>query len=240
MKKAVLFDVDDTLYDQTVPFKEAYSEYFGPDAAVPADELYPVSRKYSNQVFARAMSGEMSMEEMYIYRMQKAFEEFGVKISDEDALGFQYAYVNRQRNIHMTPLMRELLAWCSGRAPLGIITNGPSGHQWDKVKGLKAEQWIPRENVFISAEVGAAKPDRAIFDLAARRMKAEEAQKWFVGDAYELDIEGAMNAGWKTVWINRRGNLRPDGKPAPEYEVRSEEELFAVMQEVLDSDRWKQ
>ena len=28
-KKAILFDVDDTLYDQTVPFKEAYAEYFG-------------------------------------------------------------------------------------------------------------------------------------------------------------------------------------------------------------------
>ena len=27
-KKAILFDVDDTLYDQTVPFKEAYAEYF--------------------------------------------------------------------------------------------------------------------------------------------------------------------------------------------------------------------
>ena len=26
-KQAILFDVDDTLYDQTVPFKEAYAEF---------------------------------------------------------------------------------------------------------------------------------------------------------------------------------------------------------------------
>ena len=233
MRKAILFDVDDTLYDQTVPFKEAYTEYFGADAAVLADEIYPVTRKYSNQVFAKAMSGEMSMDAMYIYRVQKAFEDFGVRISDEDALAFQHLYAKRQRKIHMTPVMRELLAWCAKRAVLGIITNGPTKHQWDKVNGLNADQWIPRENVFVSEEAGAAKPDRAVFDLAARRMKIETAEKWFVGDAYDLDIEGAMNAGWNAVWMNRRGHAKPDGRPDPEYEVRTEEELYEVLREIL-------
>ena len=77
-KTAVLFDVDDTLYDQTVPFMEAYAEFFGPDPDIPAEVIYPVTRKYSDQMFSRAMSGEMSMDEMYIYRVQKAFEEFGI------------------------------------------------------------------------------------------------------------------------------------------------------------------
>ena len=77
-KTAVLFDVDDTLYDQTVPFMEAYAEFFGPDPDIPAEVIYPVTRKYSDQMFSRAMSGDMSMDEMYIYRVQKAFEEFGI------------------------------------------------------------------------------------------------------------------------------------------------------------------
>ena len=38
-KKAVLFDVDDTLYDQTVPVMEAYGEYFGEDPAIPAEVI---------------------------------------------------------------------------------------------------------------------------------------------------------------------------------------------------------
>lgn len=44
-KKAVLFDVDDTLYDQTVPFKEAYAEYYGEKPEVPVEVIYPVTRK---------------------------------------------------------------------------------------------------------------------------------------------------------------------------------------------------
>ena len=59
--------------------------------------------------------------------------------------------------------MEDILAHCSGRARLGIITNGPADRQWDKVKSLQAEQWLPQETVFVSADVGAEKPERTIF-----------------------------------------------------------------------------
>ena len=59
-KKAILFDVDDTLYDQTVPFMEAYAEYFGEKPEVPAEVIYPVTRKYSDAVYSQAMAGEMT------------------------------------------------------------------------------------------------------------------------------------------------------------------------------------
>ena len=209
-KKAILFDVDDTLYDQTVPFKEAYSEYFGDKPAVSAEVIYPVTRKYSDQVYHQAMMGEITMEEVYIYRLQKAFEEFGIWIRDKEALEFQAMYAERQRHIHMSLLMEEILAYCSERAKLGIITNGPSEHQWNKVKSLKAERWIPHENIFVSADVGVLKPDRGIFDYAKRSMNLEDMDVWFVGDAFELDVKGALNAGWNAVWMNRRKRKAPD------------------------------
>ena len=42
---------------------------------------------------------------MYIYRVQKAFEEFDVRITDEEALEFQKIYADRQHHIHMSPQM---------------------------------------------------------------------------------------------------------------------------------------
>lgn len=74
--------------------------------------------------------------------------------TDQEALDFQKIYADRQHHIHMSPLMEEVLDYCSGKAELGIITNGPSEHQWDKVKSLQAEKWIPHENIFVSADVG--------------------------------------------------------------------------------------
>lgn len=240
-KTAILFDVDDTLYDQTIPFMEAYTEYFGAEPEIPADRFYPVTRKYSDQVYSQAMAGTITMEEMYIYRTQKAFEEFSVRISDQEALEFQKAYGERQHQIHMSPVMQNLLSFCAGRAELGIITNGPSGHQWDKVRSLQAERWIPHENVFVSADVGAEKPDRRIFDHASRTMKLNHAEVWFVGDSYPLDILGAVNAGWNAVWLNRRDRKRPEHMEITGSGrvicVKTEEELSDVIRTLLAAEK---
>src|SRR5215218_820678 len=62
-----------------------------------------------------------------------------------------------------------------------------------------------------SAELGAAKPDGAIFarGLALAGMRAEEA--WHVGDSVEADVEGALAAGIRPVLIVREG-------PAPDLD----------------------
>ena len=232
-KKAILFDVDDTLYDQTVPFKEAYAEYFGENPAVPAEVIYPVTRKYSDQVYSQALTGQITMEEMYIYRVQKAFEEFDVRITDAEALDFQKIYADCQRHIHMSEQMERILDYCGRKAELGIITNGPSAHQWNKVKSLQAERWVPHENIFVSGDVGAEKPDRKIFEYAEHTMGLEDAEIWFVGDAYELDVKGAMNAGWNAVWMNRRGHEKPEDNISVRKEVRTEQELLVVIKKII-------
>ena len=33
------------------------------------------------------------------------------------------------------------------------MTNGPSAHQWKKIHALGAEQWFPRESIFVSGEM---------------------------------------------------------------------------------------
>lgn len=231
-KKAILFDVDDTLYDQTIPFKEAYAQYFGNEPAIPAEVIYPVTRKYSDQVYSQAMAGQITMEELYIYRVKKAFEEYSITITVEEALAFQEVYADRQRHIHMSETMEKILDYCSEKAELGIITNGPSAHQWNKVRSLQAERWIPHENIFVSGDVGAEKPDKKIFDHAKRMMKLEDAEIWFVGDSYELDMKGAVNAGWNAVWMNRRGREKTDDHLKGMYEVGTEDELFEKIKEI--------
>ena len=97
------------------------------------------------------------------------------------------------------------------------------------------------ENIFVSAEAGAEKPDRKIFDYAKKKMRLEEMEIWFVGDAYPLDVEGALNAGWNAVWMNRRNREMPEqGKNSRQEKgrmlcVRSEEELSSVLRGLLQA-----
>lgn len=124
--KAILFDIDDTLYDLSIPFKEAFREFF-PGEEMDLEGAFLASRKYSDRIYDRSLSGEISMEEMYIYRLGNAFRDYGKIIDGATALQFQSVYEKHQHNIHMTREMEGLLEKLSKKTTLGIITNGPSG-----------------------------------------------------------------------------------------------------------------
>lgn len=56
------------------------------------EEIFAVSRKYSDEVFKASTEGTITMEQMYIYRIQKALADFEILITDEQALTFQKYY----------------------------------------------------------------------------------------------------------------------------------------------------
>jgi len=71
------------------------------------------------------------------------------------------------------------------------------------------------DGALASAEVGSAKPDRAIFERALELAGTDDA--WHVGDTVEADVEGALNAGLRPVLIARGGGAQgPDGVPVIE------------------------
>ena len=81
---------------------------------------------------------------------------------------------------------------------LGVIANQVPGTA-DRLKGWGLLEHF--EVIAASAELGAAKPDKAIFEKAFEMAdcKAEEAA--MVGDRLDNDIVPAKLLGMKTVWI---------------------------------------
>ncbi|MSQ18271.1 MAG: HAD family hydrolase [Betaproteobacteria bacterium] len=66
-----------------------------------------------------------------------------------------------------------------------------------------------------AAEIGISKPDARIFHAACERLGYVPAEVLHIGDDPLLDVEGALAAGMKAVWLNRsgaawRGTGRPD------------------------------
>ena len=148
---AILFDMDDTLYDQIEPFKKAYDDVFGTRFDVDIYDLF------------EAASGKMPMDEMHIYRIQKAFEDLGAAVTAEESLRYQRLYEMYQGKISMTAVIRELLDYCvNAGVRIGMVTNGPSEHQRKKIHALSAQRWFPEEYTVISGECNAAKPDPEI------------------------------------------------------------------------------
>jgi putative hydrolase of the HAD superfamily len=95
----------------------------------------------------------------------------------------------------------------AGGARLAVVSN------WDVSLHDVLERTHLRglvDAVVISAELGAAKPDPAIFRAALERLGATAAEAMHVGDSVEADVAGARAAGLEAVLVAR------DGAPAPE------------------------
>lgn len=107
---------------------------------------------------------------------------------------------------------------------LGIITNGAS-FQLDK---LTATNLIDEfDAICISENVGASKPEVAIFEEAARRC-GEPLAGWMVGDSLHADIEGGRRAGLRTIWM-ARGRTRLRENPVPDAIVATIPEAVDIM-----------
>lgn len=94
--------------------------------------------------------------------------------------------------------VRETLATLGEEYTLGVLTNGVNEWQRQKLAHHALDELV--DAVVVSEEAGAHKPDRAVFDLAADRLAADE--RWMVGDDREADVDGARAAGWNAVHVS--------------------------------------
>ncbi len=120
------------------------------------------------------------------------------------------------------PDVRPALVSLRRRFTLVAVTNGNANLEKIGIHDLFDD--------FVSASTaGAAKPDRRIFDAAVSAGGATGPQTVHVGDHPEIDVQGARDAGLKTVWINRDGEDWPDGLEAPDGVVSDLRELDRIL-----------
>ena len=101
----------------------------------------------------------------------------------------------------MIPYARELLEALSGKAKLGIITNGFTELQQVRLAKMGLSDVF--DLVVISEQVGVAKPDAGIFSYAMAQMGQPcKSKVLMVGDNLHSDVLGGANYGIDTCWLN--------------------------------------
>jgi putative hydrolase of the HAD superfamily len=145
--------------------------------------------------------------------------ELGTPLALDDVLDALLAAV-RFRPYPEVPA--ALAGWRAGGARLAIVSN------WDVSLHDVLERTALRDlvdAVVISAELGVAKPDPAIFHTALERLGARAEHAVHVGDTVEVDVAGARAAGIEGVLVARDGAVAPAGVRT----IRSLDELGAVL-----------
>jgi putative hydrolase of the HAD superfamily len=102
----------------------------------------------------------------------------------------------------------------AGKYRLSTASNGNAD-----LRRVGIAHWFERS---VSArEVGALKPDPAIFRKVIDGTDLQMSDVLYVGDDPALDVEGARNAGMHTAWINRTDDPWPETLAPPDLVVTS-------------------
>jgi HAD superfamily hydrolase (TIGR01549 family) len=228
--KAIFFDLDDTLHDHLKPFHDAFKEIF-PEyyKTISIETLYLKFRDASDFLWEIYNRNEIELAELRIQRIIHALKDFDIPISNEKAQLFQERYQIQLNHIELFLGVPELLTLLRNKGYLlGIITNGPTEHQLKKIELLGLSKYIPRDLIFISDEVGVAKPNPAIFNEAEKKIMYAPKELLYVGDSWTNDVIGPSRAGWKSIWYNHRKR-----QPISEYKPLGEVKILSDILRVL-------
>lgn len=223
MIKAITFDLDDTLWD-IWPVVERAEQVLHEWLAT----RYPRIPEQFTPLELRGLCREVAMSQPEIAHdrthLRKAALQLAARRCGHSAFDVEAAFAvfYAERNaVELFADVRPVLERLAQRYTLASLSNGNAD-----------VRLIGLDDVFRfslnAIDAGAAKPDRRMFELACARLGTHPAKIVHVGDDPEHDVQGAANAGFRTVWLNRTGRSWPGG-PTADVEISDLQALEAVL-----------
>lgn len=230
--RAVVWDLDDTLYQQSQQFLHA-TQSIAPYAAIDEQIGYTTFKKYSEQTYLECEQGMYDVDEMRIRRIQLTMRELGYEITRKEAIEWQMHYIRQQSSIQLCKEMEEILYFLkNNHVEQGLISNGPNEHQRMKLHALGIQRWIPDDYVVISGDLSISKPDLRIFQQLKQKMPHVD-QFIYVGDNYVNDILPSCQMGWSAIWFNYCGAQTVPADSVSHHTVTSYTELLTLLESLI-------
>ena len=234
--RAVLADLDDTLFDHSAATRRSLQRLCGVEttlASRPFDDLVRAHNEILETLHRDVLAGRRTIDEARDERFRRLLA-LGGETDEPATLTRARAAARFYRQVYqetwaVVPGAEALLgALRQAGLPIVVVTNNSTREQ-----RLKLEQTglAPLIDVLVTSEdEGVSKPDARIFRAALARIQIEAEDAVMFGDAWAADIAGARSAGIRAVWFNRWNAPTPDGTVA---EVRSLEPAAEVAEVIL-------
>ena len=183
VKKAAEAELTDENY------KKAYDEY---TPEVTAQVIRLDSEEKAKEVLAKAKeSGADFAQLAKDNSVDEKAKEFNLIFMEEGNIKIKIFD-------DVIPFMKKIK---KAKKKIAIITNGPTDGQMSKLKVTGLLNYI--DHIYISEEVGAAKPSKAIFNFAMHDLGALPKESVMFGDNIKEDIFGAKSVGMSAILVNR-------------------------------------
>jgi len=232
MKKAVLFDLDNTLYDYDKPHEKALKQ------------TYKVLKKYidfsfskflklfniSKEEIHKELSGTASAHNRVLY-FQRLIEKTHNTVEPKIILNLEETYwdsflKNMQIKKEVIPVFKKIK---KAGLKIVVVTDLTAHIQLRKIEKLKISNYV--DFLVTSEEAGSEKPHSIMFLLALNKIKILPKDAIMVGDNTVTDIEGANSIGLDTILLKNTNKIKryKEDYRNPNYIIKKIAEILKIL-----------
>ncbi len=224
--RTLIFDADETLFDFKKSEKTAL-EFTMKDFNMIYDESYHLElyKKLNQVLWDNLEKGLIGQDEIKVRRFIDFKEALQATFDPTDfATRFMKHLGDGSYLLHGA---EDLIKSLAQHYNLVILTNGLTNVQKNRLGKSTISKYF--DHLFISEEIGVAKPNAKIFDYVFETIKDSEHNHYLmIGDSLSSDIQGGINADIDTCWVNlhkkeNTSNIKPT------YEVTSLKKLASLL-----------
>lgn len=197
MIKAVVFDLDHTLFDRHGTLRTLVPrlrEEFSVNKDLSDEEIGDLWC-YADDNFVY-----FGWENIHGYLIHQGVFTEAPSFEDYRSFIYKYFSITAVPFPETVPMLKKLHSLGYKTA---LITNGDHALQYAKIDMLSLREHF--DEIIATGDYSVHKPDKEIFDIMRNKFVFNPDEMVYVGDNPINDIKGARNAGWKTVWMNSTG-----------------------------------
>lgn len=204
MIRAVVFDLDDTLYPATECYEQGRLtlETF-------CTTHFQITRDQFNESFVKAKQivkqqlGNTAASHNRMLYCQTLCELLSIHPLSYALKMYDMYWESAMREMVCYPFVRPLFYKLRGKnVKIGILTDLTAHIQYRKLKQLGIIDAV--DAIVTSEEVGTGKPDPKMFARILEKLKIKPRETLMVGDNIVKDISGARSAGMVGYWVAKK------------------------------------
>lgn len=204
--KDLFFDLDHTIWDFELNSKETlwdlHLKYELEAKGINNfDEFYSIYSVHNHKLWDRYSKGFIKQEELRWKRIYLSLLDY--KIADEalsKEMSVDYLTILPDKK-NLFPYTIEILEYLKSKDySMHLITNGFESVQFKKIKNSNLADYFTE--VITSEASNSLKPNKEIFEYALKVSNANVETSIMIGDNESADIQGAINAGMDSIFVN--------------------------------------
>ena len=221
----IVFDADGTLFDFEHAEQSALARTLGHFGIRLTPEIHLVYDRISAELWARFEAGDIDSQRLRVERFELLIDRCGLDARPADVSDHYIESLGSENRLLSTA--QAVVERLAVDFRLLLATNGIADVQRRRFECSSIRPCF--DDIVISDEIGAAKPDPEFFDQVFARMgNPARTEVLMVGDGLSSDIAGGAGYGIDTCWFNP-GHLLDGSQPRPTYEISRLSDLLPIV-----------